>query len=81
MPLIDLTGRRFGRLTVLRRSGTYHYKRGGSDHTCPLWLCRCDCGAEAEILGNNLRAGRSRSCGCLRSETSRMPRVRLEAAP
>lgn len=43
-PAIDLTSRRFGKLTVLRVAG-WTAKYGG----CRLWLCRCDCGAEIEV--------------------------------
>lgn len=68
--LIDLTGRRFGRLKVLRRHGTrYGYgARGQVVRTEPTWLCRCDCGRERVVLGVNLREGRSNSCGCLAAE-------------
>ena len=56
--LIDLTGQRFGRWTVLRRAGNYgDYILDG--HTSPTWLCRCDCGAEGVVTGNNLRMGKS----------------------
>ena len=68
--LIDLTGRRFGRLEVLRRAET-RYKYGAQGQvirTEPTWLCRCDCGNERVILGMNLREGRSNSCGCLAAE-------------
>lgn len=34
------------------------------------WLCRCKCGTERIVLGKSLRAGTSRSCGCLMRETS-----------
>lgn len=61
-PFIDLTGKRFGRLTVLRRTGTTTYGQ-------PQWLCRCDCGAEVTPFGNSLRAGLTQSCGCLHRET------------
>ena len=64
--LIDLTGQRFGRLTVLRRAGTYK----SFDHQIPTWLCRCDCGNYAVIKGNALKIGATKSCGCLRRETS-----------
>jgi hypothetical protein len=59
--LKDLTGQRFGRLVVLKPSprtvGKHHY-----------WECRCDCGNTIMAIGNNLRRGVTRSCGCLRSE-------------
>lgn len=62
--IIDLTGRRFGRLTVLRRAEN---NRWGAT----MWLCRCDCGLEKIIAGNNLQRGMTRSCWCLRREASR----------
>jgi len=36
----------------------------------PRALCRCDCGTEREVLRSSLRAGVSRSCGCLTRETT-----------
>jgi hypothetical protein len=62
-PLIDITAQRFGRLSVLERSGT---TRGGQI----LWLCRCDCGKQVIVQGGDLRKGATRSCGCLRSEST-----------
>lgn len=64
--LIDLTGQRFGRLTVLRRGS---YNRGG----LPVWVCRCDCkpDKEIEVTGAALRRGQTRSCSCLRADASR----------
>ena len=63
----DLTGQRFGRLTALERvvPGEYY------SNTSALWRCRCDCGTETLVFSNNLRNGETRSCGCLRRETSR----------
>ena len=58
--LIDLTGLRFGRLTVVRRNGT---KCGHSK-----WLCICDCGNETEVVACALKSGKTMSCGCLRKE-------------
>jgi len=58
--LIDLTGKRFGRLTVV--------KKVPSKNTNARWLCKCDCGNEITVLGTTLRRGESKSCGCLRSE-------------
>ena len=60
----DLTGVRFGRLTVERINGKTNYGK-------LAWLCKCDCGKEAVIVGNNLRSGASRSCGCFQVEGSR----------
>lgn len=59
---IDLTGQIFGRLTVIRENG--HNQHG------IIWLCRCECGKEKNILSRSLRNGRTRSCGCLQRETS-----------
>lgn len=55
---IDLTGRRFGQITVLNR--VFVTKK--RTH----WKCRCDCGKETVIAGMNLGNGHTTSCGCLR---------------
>ena len=60
MKLIDLVGRRFGRLVVIARGENRGIKPG--------WLCRCDCGTEKELRGGDLRKGLTSSCGCLRNE-------------
>lgn len=57
---IDLTGQRFGRLTVVSRT------ENKSGRTC--WHCRCDCGNEKDILAINLTRGFTKSCGCLHNE-------------
>ncbi len=62
MRLIDLTGRRFGRLLVIERSGSVRRKDGHG--TFPTWRCRCDCGKEAVVRGVNLKS--AESCGCFR---------------
>ena len=54
---IDLTGQRYGRLTVLSKSSTA--KDGGT-----IWLCKCDCGNEITVKSGNLRSGHTLSCGC-----------------
>lgn len=60
----DLTGRRFGRLTVIElHSAAKH----GTPRT---WLCKCDCGGEKVVNSSRLLRGLTRSCGCLRKETS-----------
>jgi hypothetical protein len=56
------TGKRHGRLTVLRRAG--------STDKAALWLCLCDCGTQCKVIGKSLRNGDARSCGCLQRERS-----------
>ena len=68
--LIDLTGRRFGRLTVIERSGTYKSEED-SFSSFATWRCRCDCGNESVVISANLLHGYTRSCGCLRAEKSK----------
>jgi hypothetical protein len=58
---IDLTGRRFSRLTVLSFAGV-------GSRANALWLCRCDCGKEKVANAWHLRKGGTKSCGCLRRE-------------
>ena len=62
-PLIDLTGKTFGRLTVIERAGS---NTSGN----PLWKCQCSCPANSivYITGSSLRSGGTQSCGCLHRE-------------
>ena len=55
---LDLTGERFGRLTVLRDTG----KR---QHRSVIWECICECGEKKEVSSNSLRQNNTKSCGCL----------------
>jgi hypothetical protein len=64
--LIDLTGQRFGRLLVVRRAPSRPTHTGRV-----TWLCDCDCGRTATVRGTNMRAGITRSCGCLRVDVAR----------
>lgn len=57
--IIDITGKRYGLLTVVRYEG-----RAKNGHT--LWLCKCDCGRETIVSRSNLRDGHQVSCGCKR---------------
>lgn len=59
--IIDLTGQKFGRWTVLSRVDK---ERRGSSH----WYCRCDCGTEKILRSNTLRGNESLSCGCRQKE-------------
>jgi hypothetical protein len=62
---MDLTNRRFGRLTVLHRGNRSTEKR-------TYWLCQCRCGTPKEVRGDSLTRGAVRFCGCLwRSVMSR----------
>jgi hypothetical protein len=54
MRLIDLTGQRFGKWTVLAKAE--------SRHNSTRWRCQCDCGRVKTIFGCSLRDGTSRSC-------------------
>lgn len=60
----DLTGQRFGMLTVLSRS------EGKGNNGQVLWNCKCDCGGRVVTSTGQLKAGYRKSCGCL----SRPPR-------
>lgn len=49
-------GDKIERWTILAEGQKQGYRR--------VWKCRCDCGIEREVLDQNLRLGRSKSCGC-----------------
>jgi len=69
--LIDITGKRFGRWTVLAiHPKRMRYGRRRQAITV-LWLCRCDCGTERVVFGTNLRRRLSSSCGCRSREKTR----------
>lgn len=59
--LRDLTGQKFGRLTVIKREGKNKQNRA-------TWLCKCDCGNELVTTGFYLVKGDTQSCGCLSHE-------------
>lgn len=61
---VNLTGQKYGRLTVLERAE--NDKQGNAQ-----WLCQCICGNKKVIRGKALRTGRTSSCGCLLSESSK----------
>lgn len=62
---IDLTGKRFGRLIVICEAPKRRAENGRSQR---MWLCQCDCGKQKEVFGENLRCGKTLSCGCLHKE-------------
>jgi hypothetical protein len=61
---IDLTGQKFGKLTVDK------YK-GKNKHNQSMWLCKCQCGNNKIIVGTSLRNGSTRSCGCLQRDIAK----------
>ena len=63
----DLTGLKFGRLTVLKRVESPLYKCGKHPVS---WLCECDCGNTKIAQSRNLKAGITKSCGCYYTEVS-----------
>ena len=61
---IDLTGRRFGKLTVLYRAPAHMAYRSPGGQIKTRWICKCDCGREVAVNASNLMSGRTKSCGC-----------------
>lgn len=59
--LIDITGQRFGRLTVVKRAETKNKNT--------RWECICDCGNKIIVQYGSLASGSTRSCGCLRKDS------------
>jgi len=57
----DLTGQRFGKLTVLQKAIRPKYLKNRNAY----WLCKCDCGKEKIINGISLTSGSTKSCGCI----------------
>lgn len=64
---IDLTGKHFGYWTVIKQDFDYC-----KDHNIkipkPYWICECKCGKIKSVCGDNLRNGKSQSCGCYKKE-------------
>lgn len=58
---VDLSGKQFGYLTVIRQDG-YHIDPKGNRRS--KWLCRCECGNITSVICSNLIRGTTRSCGC-----------------
>lgn len=62
----DLTGKVFGRLTVIEYVTEYPNKNKRNE---AMWRCRCECGNDQVFVrGSSLRNGNTRSCGCYRKE-------------
>lgn len=65
---VDLTNRKFGRLTVVGRAENKILATGVS---VVMWLCKCDCGNEnlIKVRTPNLNNENTKSCGCSRKES------------
>lgn len=59
--LQDLTGQKFGRWNVLEKTDR-------KSVSVSYWKCVCECGTVREVLANQLKSGRSKSCGCYSRE-------------
>lgn len=71
MRFIDLTGEKYGRLTV---TGKY----GKNPRGITLWSCKCDCGKEKIVRSDHLREGRVVSCGCFGRENTAQRNMKHE---
>ncbi len=63
MRKVDLTNKKFNKLTVITE-----YGKSGKEI---LWKCKCDCGNLINIRGYDLKSGHTKSCGCIRRENSK----------
>lgn len=63
--ITDMSGRIFGRLTVVQYEHTSKTPNGTSNI---WWLCTCTCGNWVRVRGGNLRSGNTTSCGCYQAE-------------
>lgn len=59
--IVDLVGKKFNLLTVLK------YSHGNEKHQS-YWDCVCDCGNNTKVRGSNLKGNSTKSCGCLQKE-------------
>lgn len=64
---LDLTGQKFGRLTVIESTEQ-------QINNSVVWKCKCDCGNIRFISSKNLRMGKTNSCGCLKKESDKKPK-------
>lgn len=61
----DISGMKFGRLTVIERATDFVSKRGNKSSA---YLCKCECGKYVVVRTSDLKDGTTKSCGCLRKE-------------
>jgi hypothetical protein len=76
---IDLTGQKFGRLTVIGFSSKEEYTtESGYKYYRYYWNCKCDCGSEIIALGPSLKNGHTKSCGCYATDLSKIRTYNFE---
>ena len=63
---IDITGRRYGRLTVISYNEEVSKQKGRA-----YWNCKCECGNEIIVRGSSLTSEHTTSCGCYKSDKTR----------
>ena len=63
---IDITGQKYGRLTVIEAVTNNQYKNKNT-----RYKCRCDCGKVVIVRSDWLKEGRVKSCGCYGKEISK----------
>lgn len=61
--LNDLSGKQFGRLTVIEKDKSDEYNN-------TLWKCKCSCGNDISVMHSRLTTGNVQSCGCLRKDAT-----------
>lgn len=61
----DLTGKKFGRLTVIKDSGL-------RTHRQIIYDCQCECGNTCQVASTLLRSGKTQSCGCLKESVGEL---------
>ncbi|PWL41384.1 MAG: hypothetical protein DBY45_10240 [Clostridiales bacterium] len=76
---MELTGKRFGRLVVLRLADE-PYISPSSGIKIPRWICQCDCGKEVTVTQNLLTATKNgtKSCGCGKREAAVANAINME---
>lgn len=67
-PAEDLTGKKFNKLTVIRRATKEEWPRGSGRHA--KWLCKCECGNLTFVQSSELKNGKTKSCGCIAKESA-----------
>ena len=61
----NLAGKKFGKLTAIKKIINFNTKEKHA-----LWLCKCDCGNQKNVLSVHLKNGSVKSCGCLNHNQS-----------